>query len=88
MIPKAEKQAVYTAFEPLEHASLALNFLTQMTDPALDGLPYGLFAPLNNPPFAEHNRIDDAELAKQAERLGKSGYGQYLIGLLRDKVFV
>ena len=62
MIPKAEKQAVYTAFEPLEHASLALNFLTQMTDPALDGLPYGLFAPLNNPPFAEHNRIDDAEL--------------------------
>ena len=32
--------------------------------------------------------IDDAQLEKSAQRLGKSGYGQYLIGLLRDKVFV
>ena len=31
--------------------------------------------------------IDDAQLELQAERLGKSGYGQYLRGLLRDKVF-
>ena len=32
--------------------------------------------------------IDDAQLEKCAQRLGKSGYGQYLLGLLRDKVFV
>ena len=31
--------------------------------------------------------INDAELKQQAARLGKSGYGQYLQGLLRDKVF-
>jgi dTDP-glucose pyrophosphorylase len=31
--------------------------------------------------------IDDAQLEKCAQRLGKSGYGQYLLGLLRDKVF-
>ena len=32
--------------------------------------------------------IDDAQLEKMAQRLAKSGYGQYLTGLLRDKVFV
>ena len=31
--------------------------------------------------------INDAQLEKCAQRLGKSGYGQYLLGLLRDKVF-
>ena len=33
------------------------------------------------------DRIDDAQLEKMAQILAKSGYGQYLIGLLRDKVF-
>ena len=32
--------------------------------------------------------IDDAQLEKMAQALAKSGYGQYLFGLLRDKVFV
>lgn len=32
--------------------------------------------------------IDDAHLEKQAQILVKSGYGQYLLGLLKDKVFV
>ena len=32
--------------------------------------------------------IDDAQLEKMAQILAKSGYGQYLTGLLRDKVFV
>ena len=32
--------------------------------------------------------IDDAQLDKMATLLAKSGYGQYLRGLLRDKVFV
>lgn len=32
--------------------------------------------------------IDDAQLMTMARTLGKSGYGQYLSGLLRDKVFV
>ena len=31
--------------------------------------------------------IDDAQLEKMAQILAKSGYGQYLMGLLRDKVF-
>ena len=30
--------------------------------------------------------IDDVQLEKLAQALGKSGYGQYLVGLLRDKV--
>ena len=32
--------------------------------------------------------INDAQLDKMATLLAKSGYGQYLRGLLRDKVFV
>ncbi|MBK8895411.1 MAG: glucose-1-phosphate thymidylyltransferase RfbA [Propionivibrio sp.] len=32
--------------------------------------------------------IDDSQLEKMAQTLTKSGYGQYLSGLLRDKVFV
>jgi glucose-1-phosphate thymidylyltransferase len=31
--------------------------------------------------------IDDAQLEKQAALLAKSGYGLYLSGLLREKVF-
>jgi len=31
--------------------------------------------------------VDDAQLEKLAQKLAKSGYGQYLTGLLRDKVF-
>jgi len=31
--------------------------------------------------------VDDAQLEKMAQKLAKSGYGQYLTGLLRDKVF-
>ena len=31
--------------------------------------------------------IDDGQLAKMAQLLAKSGYGQYLNGLLHDKVF-
>ena len=32
--------------------------------------------------------IDDTQLEKMAQALAKSGYGQYLAGLLREKVFV
>ena len=31
--------------------------------------------------------VDDAQLEKMAQKLAKYGYGQYLTGLLRDKVF-
>jgi len=31
--------------------------------------------------------VDDAQLEMMAQKLAKSGYGQYLTGLLRDKVF-
>ena len=32
--------------------------------------------------------IDDAQLERMAALLAKSGYGQYLLGLLKDKVFI
>jgi len=39
--------------------------------------------------IAWHSRwIDDAQLERMAQALAKSGYGQYLFGLLKDKVFV
>jgi glucose-1-phosphate thymidylyltransferase len=34
-----------------------------------------------------HGWIDDARLEQLAQALGKSGYGQYLFGLLRERVF-
>ncbi len=34
-----------------------------------------------------HGWIDDAALEQLAQPLAKSGYGQYLLGLLRDKVY-
>lgn len=34
-----------------------------------------------------HGWIDDAKLEQLAQALGKSGYGQYLLGLLRERVF-
>ncbi len=38
--------------------------------------------------IAWHNGwIDDAQLEKMANLLAKSGYGRYLLGLLKDKVF-
>ena len=52
----------FKPFEPLEHANLSINYLTEMTDAKLGYLPYGVVVPFKNPPFAEHNRIDDALL--------------------------
>ena len=34
-----------------------------------------------------HGWIDDAQLEQLAKPLGKSGYGQYLLGLLQEKVY-
>ncbi len=62
MIKKAVRPSVFNPFEPVEHALLSIDFLTQMTDSAFDDLPYGFVSPLHNPPYAEHGRIDDAEL--------------------------
>ncbi len=62
MIQKAIKPSEFKSFDPLEHASLSIDYLTQMTDPAFGNLPYGFVAPMHIPPFAEHGRMDDAEL--------------------------
>ena len=62
MTQKAVRPTEFKSFDPLEHASLSIDFLTQMTDASLQNLPYGFVSPLSSPPFAEHNRIDDAEL--------------------------
>ena len=56
-------QLRYEKFEPLKNAEMALNYLTQMVDPKLDYLPYWLIYPNENPAFAKHCRVDDAELA-------------------------
>ena len=52
----------YDAFRPVENAKLSLLFLTRMTDAAYGHLPYSLFAPMHDTPFAEHGRRDDAEM--------------------------
>lgn len=52
----------YRKFQPLENARLALNYLTGMVDPKRDFLPYWLVAAHENPAFAKHCRVDDAEL--------------------------
>lgn len=62
MIKKAVRPSSFKSFEPLEHAMHAIDFLSQMTDPALNYLPYGFVSPMHVPPYAEHGRIDDAEL--------------------------
>ena len=43
-------------------ARLALNYLTGMVDPAVDYLPYWLIGANENPAWARHCRVDDAEL--------------------------
>lgn len=62
MIKKAIRPSVFKTFEPLEHAMLSIDYLSQMTDSALNYLPYGFVSPMHTPPYAEHGRIDDAEL--------------------------
>lgn len=52
----------FEAFDPVFHASLSLNYLTKMTDASLGYLPYWLVSLHNGPAFAEHCRVDDAEL--------------------------
>jgi len=52
----------YEKFRPLENARMALHYLTSMVDEKLDYLPYWLVAAQENPAFAKHCRVDDAEL--------------------------
>jgi len=52
----------YEKFQPLKNAELALDYLTNMVDAKCDYLPYWLVAPHENPAFAKHCRVDDAEL--------------------------
>lgn len=44
------------------HAKLCFNYLTGMVDEKLDCLPYWLIAINENPAYAKHCRVDDAEL--------------------------
>ncbi|HNQ35116.1 MAG TPA: hypothetical protein PKN80_03525 [bacterium] len=52
----------YEKFQPRESARLALNYLVSMVDENLDRLPYWMVAPHENPAFAKHLRVDDAEI--------------------------
>ena len=52
----------YEPFRPGHAAQLVLNYLTSMVDRRLDFLPYWLVAAHENPAFAKHCRVDDAEL--------------------------
>jgi len=62
LTPKGNRATEFQPFEPLRSAELAVNYLSQMTDPALGHLPYWLVGLMHNPAFAEHSRVDDAEL--------------------------
>jgi hypothetical protein len=52
----------YEKFDPQLCARLALNYLTGMVDAEHDYLPYWLIAINASPAYAEHCRVDDAEL--------------------------
>ena len=52
----------YKAFDPVNVANLAINYLTEMTDDANDYLPYWLVLPHKKPAEAAHCKVDDAEL--------------------------
>ncbi len=55
-------KVLYEKFQPLENARLAMNYLTSMVDERYDSLPFWLIAAHENPAFARHCRVDDAEL--------------------------
>ena len=56
-------ESIYCHTFDLEaRARLALNYLTSMTDPDEDWLPYWMVQIHVVPPFARHCRVDDAEL--------------------------
>ena len=52
----------YKHFDLRACAERSLNYLTRMTDPANDHLPYWLILPNKKPAEAAHCRVDDAEL--------------------------
>ncbi|QHI69161.1 glycoside hydrolase family protein [Tichowtungia aerotolerans] len=53
---------VYDKYDLRATASRALHYLTSMVDPDYDNLPYWLIGINENPAWAEHCRVDDAEL--------------------------
>ena len=55
-------KANYKAFDPINVAELAMNYLVSMTDDAFDHLPYWLLLPHKKPAEAAHCKVDDAEL--------------------------
>ncbi|MBO7299609.1 MAG: hypothetical protein J6V41_07390 [Kiritimatiellae bacterium] len=59
---KISRQTDFVAFNAIEHVEASLNYLTKMTDAKLGYLPYWFVSLSGGPAFAEHNRIDDAEL--------------------------
>lgn len=54
--------AVYEKLDLRHRAELALHYLTSMTDPKCDNLPYWLVGINEQPAVAKHCRVDDAEL--------------------------
>ena len=53
---------MYKKFNPVESLRLVRDYITGMTDPACDYLPYWLILPNKKPAEAAHCRVDDAEL--------------------------
>jgi hypothetical protein len=63
MLPAATENAMpYEKFDIRRDASLGLNYLTSMVDARFDHLPYWLIGANENPAWAKHCRVDDAEL--------------------------
>lgn len=54
--------SIYQKFDLMQTVKNAENYLTSMVDPSLDFLPYWMVQITENPAYARHVRVDDAEL--------------------------
>lgn len=60
----------YETYDPLQYAKLSLNCFTSLVDEKRDHLPYWLVNIGDDPAYAQHCRVDDAEIcASWAEGL-------------------
>lgn len=90
---KISRQTDFVAFNAIENVEASLNYLTKMTDAKLGYLPYWFVSIAGGPAYAEHNRIDDAELVaswyegiSSAREILKTHHGNEVELALYDKL--
>jgi hypothetical protein len=90
----APSELNYETYNPLRYAKLSMNCFTSLVDERLDYLPYWLVNMGDDPAYAQHCRVDDAEIcASWAEglmlmqgMLGTKDGDEVLAGLTRHTV--